>query len=279
MSLKTYDTDGYTAIIPPHRKIIGAYRIIDSFGNIKYTGSSSDLLRRYVNSVNALKMGSYHNTAMQDFYNNNPFITFIFKQTNTREEAYLLEQRDLDTLFNNGLLLNKAKYAKDSFKELELTSETREKLRHAKLNNKNALGHTVSEYSKKLMSLSNIGRKKTPEEIDKLRNNMFNNNYATGTIRSKETKERISNSLLGRKKTNKHIEKVAASKRIAVIIDNIRHKSAKHASEILNIKASTIRFRCLSKTFPNWKYSETNQGDNACSISSSDQCNLSQLQD
>lgn len=63
---------------------------------------------------------------------------------------------------------------------IPLKEETKQKLSMAGLGNKRALGHKVSEASKKLMGLANIGRPTSAKQKEAARKIFIGNNYAAG---------------------------------------------------------------------------------------------------
>jgi len=65
-------------------------------------------------------------------------------------------------------------------KGVECRPETKQKLQKAGLGNKHALGHKVSEASKKLMGLANLGRPSSAKQKEAARKIFLGNKHATG---------------------------------------------------------------------------------------------------
>lgn len=87
-------------------KIIGTYILTDNKTKQFYVGSSSDVKKRFKQHYSLLNNNKHHNKLLQKlWWDCDGLVESIFP-TNTRDEAYLLEQDIIDRFKDTNLLLN-----------------------------------------------------------------------------------------------------------------------------------------------------------------------------
>ena len=146
-------------------KKCGAYLIRHIFTNKIYVGSSGDLRERIWRQRRHLSLGINRNKYLQDVYNINNKIEIYLLITETREDAFSLEQDFIDYFKNSGLLLNVAMDARVSMKERIITKETRDKISKAHTGKSLTLDHIEK------IRQSNLGQKRSQETIANIRRN------------------------------------------------------------------------------------------------------------
>lgn len=182
----------------------GVYEIINTENGKRYIGSSLNLRRRFNNHFNALKQHKHRNVILQSAWNkygqeNLLFNILIFCDKNKR---IYYEQAFLDAFHPE---YNIAKDAKAPWKGKTLSEETRRKISLA------GMGRKPTEETRRKLSEAQMGNKKglgkapwnkgkkaTPEIIEAIIAGQ------TGKKRSEEARRNISNALKGKPKSEEH---------------------------------------------------------------------------
>lgn len=214
-----------------------------------YVGSTKDINERIYENRRKLKKNYHKNKTFQEAYNDSDILQIYFILTNSREEAFDLEQWLLDRYWDSGILFNIAKDARKSANGAIRTPETLDKM------HKVSLGRKRSIESIEKTRLSHIGRKCSEETLVKMR----------AWTRTDEMKKKIGLknkiALTGKKIDPKiaklNAERLAVSRELqkkAVLINNIKYESVSFASNSLKIGKATVIYRLKSKYFTEWNY-------------------------
>lgn len=258
--------------VPP---IAGVYIISDEETELKYIGSTNNLNRRRHEHLKHLNEETHHNEALQRLYEVSPNLDFQIIPTNTREEAYRLEQELLDTNNSSRFLLNVATDARTSGKNAILSKETKRLISQAKTGQKlsedhiqklreshtgktlsletrkkmseSQMGHKVSQETRDKISSAQIGKKLTPEHIEKTAASK------RGKPLSEETRLKMSLSRTGKIFTEDVRNKISQSNSNPVVIDGVEYASQKAAANVLNVSVGTVVNRLNSNQYPNWR--------------------------
>lgn len=106
----------------------GAYLVVHEATESFYVGSTGNLSQRKRGHMCDLRKDRNKNTSLQDLYNQDSKVKFLFHPTPTRELAYEKEQALLDAYGNSDSCLNVAKNARSSGLGLVRTEKTRERI-------------------------------------------------------------------------------------------------------------------------------------------------------
>ena len=215
-------------------KEVGFYTLAVPGDDRVYVGSSANLAKRKSVHKSLLNKNKHYNKDLQTAFNNTmkPIIEFNSITTNTREEAFVLEQKVMDEKLVIGKLFNTAPNAKIPSIGRVFSEETKEKLRNKpitdgfrrKMSNINT-GRKHSEETKQKLSeirsgeirkplstehrekisIANTGKKASPETIEKLRQTHLG--ISNGPMSEKQ-KQQISIANKGRKRTPEQIENI-----------------------------------------------------------------------
>lgn len=71
-----------------------------------YIGSTNNLYRREIGLMSSLTLRTNLNTRLSELYSDDPNVVFEYVVTQTREEAYVLEQAELDKWLGHPKCLN-----------------------------------------------------------------------------------------------------------------------------------------------------------------------------
>jgi len=156
-------------------KIYGAYIIFHNKTRKMYIGSGN-VADRKINHIGTLEKGISKNTELQEAYNDDKNISFhIIQFTNTKEEAFRIEQIFLNYYFNKGLLFNissdakKPIYIRSNETKLKLSVALKHRVfsdEHKKNLSLSHTGHKQSEEAKEKNRLASTGRRMTSENYD-----------------------------------------------------------------------------------------------------------------
>lgn len=234
------------------RGICAVYTITSVSTGKTYVGSTGCIYYRLRSHIGNLRRNVHPNRSLQAAYNRDSNLKFHFILTDTREQAYDLEQEMMDKYRSQGLLFNRATDARYSGKAHKHTPEAIEKIRIASSQRRH------SEYSKKLIGEASKGRsvglKRSPETIAKMVI------HHIGKKRSPETIENISKGRKGKLIGYKHSPEVlAAMKQHAarlnrpVEIEGKRYASINDACVALNLTRGSVVSRLRSEKHKDWK--------------------------
>lgn len=130
----------------------GMYILGNSISSLHYVGSTNDLNGRRLQHLNCIITGNKATLGLQDLYKlgeDNLYITCF--PTETREEAYDLEQAYLDEHYESGNLCNKSPNARlngasnTNFLGRKHTDETKQKISKT-VKNSYSTGHRVNHF-------------------------------------------------------------------------------------------------------------------------------------
>ncbi len=200
----------------------GVYMITTEKTDKAYIGSTCDLNKRYNDHARELKRDRHYNKGLQDMYNKNDGeLVFIPLQLDDRQQAYDVEQMLIGEFYESRLLANAAKDARQSYKGLPISDETREKMRQSKLGNKYSLGRKLTEDHINKLSIANkgnqycLGRNHTEEtkrKISEAQKGMVHR--PPGWHHTEESRRKMSEASVGRIFTDVHKQKLSEAAKI-----------------------------------------------------------------
>jgi group I intron endonuclease len=269
----------------------GIYKIINTVNGQFYIGSSVNILIRWKRHRSRLNLKKHENVYLQrawDKHGKAKFVFEIIEFVSDNESLLAREQYYLDTLMPfspKGYNIAKNSSGGDNItfnpnkeniiKKIKLAQKAiwddARKDQYSKLfegqNNPN-YGNNWSETQKKLLS-----------EKAKTRYNLYGHPFKgkkfkdiVSVEKSLEWRQKLSHSAKLKTKgenpffgknhtdeTKSKLSKIRAGKYCGgqnktLIINGVEYDSAGQASKIINVKSSTIRWRCISKNYEGYKY-------------------------
>lgn len=251
------------------KDIIGAYLIIDKGTGKFYVGSTRNVHERYQRHISQLRAGKHHNFELQSLWERARGFSLKVYPTDTREEAYLIEQDIIDRYLDSPLMVNigmkvlggdnlsRNKNKEDIVSRIKktllekmstLTAEDRRLLygRPGKLNG--MWGRTHTDEVKIKLSKINLGNKyrlgkKVSDEAKKkmsehAKQRVGKLNPFFGKKHSEETKLRLS-------ELKKSMNMVPTNAR-KVLVDSVCYDSVTAAGAALGVSKDLIRHRIKS---------------------------------
>lgn len=208
------------------KEIIGVYSITHLKTGKIYYGSTSNWPRRLKEHINELSLGT-DNWRLQELINLNPQIIIKFIPTKTLDKAIQEKKR----------LIKETSIEKQLNIHFNENSNGKDRISQVKFGNKNGI---------------NVNW--TKEAKIKHSKRMKGNTYRLGLGHTEATRKKMSESRIGKKKSFLHIEKVATRRtRHNVEIDGILYLNASRAAKTLGVSRECIIKRCNSSNFPNYK--------------------------
>lgn len=199
----------------------GFYLVCNESLTVAYVGSSGRVRERLHQHRSLLKKGKHENSGVQKLYEDlKGRIFFIVFASSSLEDARMAEQRFLDQPPKGCRLLNVAKDAICSPR-----------------------GLVVSEETKKKISLSSLGRNKSPETIAKMRDHWSN----------PESREAIRKKNIGRKHSAEELRKISEGNSKSIEVDGIVYSSMGEAAKAHGVSPPTATYRINSEKYSNWK--------------------------
>lgn len=163
---KIYKTNGEIIQKPSDKtpRVPGFYILVHEETKKIYAGSTNDLYSRESKHRGMLQNNKHSNKILQETYNNsiNKEVTFLSLNTETREEAFELEQSLINGFIESGLLFNISKDAKNPNKGLNHSDETISKMSQTKL------GKVFTDEHKQNLSISHLGKPVTNTQLKSL---------------------------------------------------------------------------------------------------------------
>lgn len=252
-------------------KIIGAYVLTDVRTGKFYVGSSGDVHKRFAKHFSTLRTNKHHCLPLQFLWNNNGRLLQTVFQTETREEAYVLEQNLLDGHTDSDKLLNICLQAKggDTLtrhpKRVEIVEKIKaaitkrmmyltpmeKKLLFGLPGSKNGMwGKTHTSEVKRILSLTHLGNTHSlgHKHTDEFRKQMSENakkrigekNSFYGKSHSDTTKQRLS-------EWAKNRDYLPSNTR-SVIINEVEYLSLSEAARQLQVTPALIVYRMKNKS-------------------------------
>lgn len=197
----------------------GVYLIRPENSDKHYVGSSNNLARRIREHTGELANSKHFNKALQTAYreSDGKVIVSVFP-TETREEAFVLEQRIIDDNLDKEMLYNRSRDAR--YCSVDFSEEHRANISKAKAGKKLNLSEEerqrrsdrfvnkpLSDEHKEKIRIASIGRKHTPETVEKIRQN------STGRTHDQETREKLSVLSTGRVFTEEQRRRMSESRK------------------------------------------------------------------
>lgn len=168
-----------------------------------YIGSTGNKERRETEHRADLRLGRHACLAAQEIYGLSPIVEFEWFPTETRQEAYALEQKLLDHYRHSPRLLNAIgvvvfrddevnRKISQSLQEHVVSEESRRKMGETKRGNTFWLGKTHSDESKDKMSQAHRGKQYALGHVVSQEVRQFLREKFTGSTHSEETRRLIS---------------------------------------------------------------------------------------
>lgn len=257
---------------------IGAYLLVDVKTGKFYVGSSQNVTKRIERHLRELKAGEHHCSNLQDIWDKNQFLEEYVYPTETREEAYALEQELLNKHDGSDLLLNIGRSVKggdnltNNPRREEIIAKMRESIieRYSSMSlqerkifgskgEKNGMwGKAHTAEAREKISKANLGNKHRlglplSDEHKKLLSEMASQrtgekNPFFGMNHSDETKKRISETkkLQGLKPTNSR----------QVLIEGVIYESVTEAGRQLGIAPALLvhRLQSTKEKYSSYQY-------------------------
>lgn len=230
----------------------GVYLLQNSITMETYIGSGIVKERLYNHQLH-LKNGTHKNLLLQEAYNRNSNFEVVVVQTESREEAYDIEQAVLNEHIDNPLLLNICPDARFGHRRnWQHTEETKQLIREK------ALGRKHTEEAKAKMSKMRTGiprpdvseffkgKTLTPEHIDKVRQAL------TGLKRSEESRLRIKEANTGRKFSEEARRNMGLAHLDQYEVDGVVYRGQQQIADAYGISVSTVIRRLASDDYPTW---------------------------
>lgn len=252
------------------RNEIGVYTLTDLVSQKFYVGSSQDVDKRISQHYRALEKNIHYNVRLQELWNSGKKLVPLFYPTETREQAYELEQDFLDRYDGSELLLNIGKSVKGGdnltrnpnreevlektyvsiMRRIGLMTSLQRKQMFGKVGEANGMwGKSHSAEARAKMSAANKGiarysgfklsdaRKKALSEAAKLRTG--EKNHFFGKTHSAETRARMS--VVGKARNFK------SPNRRKVSIEGVEYESVTSAARALGIGPALVVYRLQSQ--------------------------------
>lgn len=209
----------------------GAYTLTHVETGLRYVGSTDRPTAREIEHKSKLNTGTHHIKQLQSVFDQHEdkSLSFEFHPTETREQAYDLEQKLLQEGRGDSLLVNRSYHSRSS-KEVIPSTETRQKMSDARS------GAKHSEETKDAIRRAHLGRAKSPEHIENL--SAAQKKLAEDPIHRQKLKEQA----------------MATAK--SVLIEGKEYESIRTASATLSVPRATVRQRLNSPSdrFKDWKW-------------------------
>ena len=215
--------------------LIGTYVFKHVLSNKLYVGSTSDVVGRKNQHIRELKRNDHPNKEFQRAFNEDPRLNFFFIITETREEAFDREQFILDQYFSTNMLFNEARNARHC--NVDATDKVLSKISSS----------TKETWKDPIVRKNRISGLNRPEVIAK-NVEMNRQLWQDPDYRTKMTELR---------NTEEYIAKSREAKRAkmkSIFADGVVFDSVQAASIALKVKRQTIRDRCKSDKFPNYRF-------------------------
>lgn len=248
------------------KKISGIYKITNLINNKFYIGSSKDIYKRWKNHVYELNNKKHHNIILQNAWEKYGFNNFEISIIEVVDKDFLLEVeqsyiKKLNPFGNIGYNIATTTSGGDIISKNPNKKEITEKISASMKkmwNNKTEEEKEI--YSKKMIGENNPSwNGGSSFSVCKCGKKIA---YINKCCRKCLDFSKEKNPFFGKKHTDEYKKKSSESRKgtyygsqnIPIIIDGIEYKSLGDASEKLNIKKLTIRYRVNSKNFENYSY-------------------------
>lgn len=210
-----------------------AYALTHKSTGLHYVGSTGDLYTRIVQHKKMLRYGKHKNGNLQKAYDEDPVFSLSFVETETKEDAVIIEQTLLDQLKPKGLLFNIAIDAVNPNQGLQVSDEVKERLRDA------AFNQFSTPQAKK--QHSDLIKKKWQDE-----------EYRNKHIGVKHSDERVaknSQTVKALWQDPEYRKKMMERGGLKISIDGVVYNSIAEAARLLGISEGCISYRCKSPNF------------------------------
>lgn len=205
----------------------GFYMFYHEASGKAYVGSTVDLKTREETHRRFLELGTHKNKALQQAFNADQRLEFLYVPLESREEAFDAEQTLINEYYSQGLLFNKALDARYCGKGLSPSEETRKK-----------------------MSDWQMGKKHSAETLQKLKEK------AQGRVPSSAAIEAARVVNIGRKMSAEEAQRISARNKVPVQVGEVVYGSLFEAAAAHGITSASAHHRIHSSNplFSEWRY-------------------------
>lgn len=256
----------------------GFYSITIEKSGFIYLGSTRNISNRISHHIGKLRRNMHYNKKLQDAYNLNKKIIIDCRFTETREEAYDIEQEEVNKLWGSNLLCNVSKDVRSVVETMHTEKANNKRLITTNKEDfiKSQSERTIEQWKNPEFRNSAISLRKTKIYIDKLKATLHSEeikNKAKAATQTTEYKENASKNTkklwedpIYREKTlsNRDPEKIKLKnmlRRKPLLINGNNYNSAKEASLELNYTSASISRLARDPSNLNFKYIERNNHD------------------
>lgn len=214
----------------PNRKnfsVPGTYAICHPNSGKAYVGSTGNLYTRISQHRRNLIDGRHRNVDLQNAYDSDPNFDLVFRTTNDRKEAYVIEQDLLDELMRKDGLFNRSQDAIVANRGSSLSEDRKLEIRES----------TMAQFSTEESRYrhSEIIRRKWQDPEYRAKH--------MGHDVKDQTKQIISSKLKELWQDPEYRERMQRNRGKPITIDGVEYPSFLAASRQLNIPESTLRYR------------------------------------
>jgi group I intron endonuclease len=249
----------------PGKQIPGAYALVNPKSMQIYIGSTDDLYGRKYKHLWHIERGDHRNEKVREAFRNQPVgqIFFFTWPTNTRDQAFDLEQKFLDMFFGDPRCLNLAPNAR-SVAGSKRSEEQKEAIRKLTLEQwenpefREKQSQSLKKYfsdpeNRKRSSEIAIKAAADPELRDKLRD-LANTQWADPEARARKAEE-VRKYHADPENRRKFLE---ARKHLIrkVVVDGVVYSTMREAAASLKVNRNVIAKRIKNPKLPNYHFKE-----------------------
>lgn len=209
-----------------------------------YIGSTGDLRNRERNLMSSLNTRTNHNPRLQELYWDDPNVIFEYLITRDREEAYDVEQAELDKWLGHPNCLNVNNDARCVWRPGTMPQERIETLRL-----RNSQTHAGNKYC--------LGQERTDETKQRLSESIRRHWDSRGRVEKIERPPRygargrvVEGTVLENMRAAAVTRGIGHSRRVS--IDGVIYHNATYAAEALGFSRRTIDVRIKDERYPTW---------------------------
>lgn len=238
----------------------GAYVLFNPDTLEFYIGSSKNILSRLIKHNDLLLYNCHFNLKVKKSFIKSRYFQVLYLPSNTREEAYDIEQDLINANLNNPLMMNVSIDVKASRKGLLFSEESKQKMRDS-WNPERRIN--ILENIKKAHKVIH-----SDEALKIQSERMKGNTYGVGQGITEERREFLSKLHSGKILSEETKQKISETKKEAfangckrpraesIMVNGIRYVSCNEAGKYLDLHSGVVWYRVNSKNnkYQEWKY-------------------------